>query len=429
MNEEDNRPDFYNRPYQKPDYSPDHCKRQLVMDFPKLYMVDITAIASFHQWQYAKTHKSLCLIMAELEKTGPDSKQPVDVLLENDDGLSKVFEVRRMVSKRSVGKKLQNVPLPLQIEVDFVNSTMEYLHMEQEKQKIECACCFDNSEFEKMAQCMEGHLVCVGCLNSYAEEIIFGTGKVTLNCMAFDCQTTYPESELKRCLEPKTWRKLEERSMAENLSTANLSNLFRCSQCEFAAILSPSVKMFRCLREECQKTVCRDCGVDWKEHEGFTCAQIEKKDETALRKEYEEKMTKAKVRNCVSCKAEFMKDTGCNKMTCRCGTTMCYICRKSKIDYNHFCAHPRDPGYACAECNACSLWTNPEEDDERAVAEIRKEANERRKALGFLEDKIIGAPKSPKIPSKAKGVAPVPRPQNNVHIIGGFVVNQIPQIP
>ncbi|XP_059177812.1 E3 ubiquitin-protein ligase RNF216-like [Physella acuta] len=260
-----------------------------------------------------------------------------------------------------------------------------------EKQTIECVCCFGYCEFETMAQCMEGHLVCVDCLNSYAKEMVFGTGQAKLNCLSFDCLAIYPESELNRCLAPMTRWRLEERSLEENLTTANLNNLVRCPQCHFAAILSPPIKVFKCLRDDCQMVICRDCGVDWREHKGLTCAQVERKDETALRKEYEEKMTKAKVRNCISCKAEFMKDTGCNKMTCRCGTTMCYICRKPIIDYDHFCRHPRDPGHPCAECNACSLWTNPEEDDERAVAEIRKEANERRKALGFLEDKIIGA--------------------------------------
>ena len=61
----------------------------------------------------------------------------------------------------------------------------------------------------------------------------------------------------------------------------------------------------------------------------------------------EEQMTEAKIRRCPKCNTQFFKEEGCNKMTCRCQCTMCYICRQFKIDYNHFCQHVRDPGKGC----------------------------------------------------------------------------------
>lgn len=45
-------------------------------------------------------------------------------------------------------------------------------------------------------------------------------------------------------------------------------------------------------------------------------------------------MTKAKVRVCHRCKAQFMKLDGCNKMTCRCGAKMCYICRQPNVSFH-----------------------------------------------------------------------------------------------
>lgn len=39
----------------------------------------------------------------------------------------------------------------------------------------------------------------------------------------------------------------------------------------------------------------------------------------------------AKIRICHRCKAKFMKEEGCNKMTCKCGATMCYVCRKPNV--------------------------------------------------------------------------------------------------
>ncbi|CAG5132496.1 unnamed protein product [Candidula unifasciata] len=212
--------------------------------------------------------------------------------------------------------------------------------------------------------------------------------------MATECTSIYSEGELKRCLSEKTWKKLEERTLKENLSKANFEDLVVCPYCDFAAILSPSTKVFRCVRDKCCKRTCRDCGVDWAEHEGLSCAAVETKDEASLRKEFEEKMTKAKVRTCVSCMAVFTKESGCNKMTCRCGTTMCYLCRAAKITYDHFCKHARDPGKDCSKCKACSLWTNPEVDDERALQEIKKEAEAKHAELGFHKMKQIGMPEA-----------------------------------
>ncbi|KAK2172928.1 hypothetical protein NP493_919g01050 [Ridgeia piscesae] len=140
---------------------------------------------------------------------------------------------------------------------------------------------------------------------------------------------------------------------------------------------------------------CRYCKEDWAEHIGIPCEELEKKDETKIRLAFEEKMTEAKIRVCHRCKARFTKLDGCNKMTCRCGAKMCYICRKPEIDYIHFCQHVRDPGRGCKKCKDCSLWTNPDEDEERAIVELKKEAQTARKEQGYTEDKMIGASFSP----------------------------------
>ena len=50
----------------------------------------------------------------------------------------------------------------------------------------------------------------------------------------------------------------------------------------------------------------------------------------------EEAMSEAMVRKCNKCGLRFVKLDGCNKITCRCGNTQCFVCSKDVVGYNHF---------------------------------------------------------------------------------------------
>jgi len=247
---------------------------------------------------------------------------------------------------------------------------------EEEGQKIECGCCYGDSAFEDMVQCLEGHLFCASCLMNYAKEAAFGQGKAALTCMTDGCDGTFPLSQLKKALPSNILEKYEDRVQEESLLLAQMDDFVRCPSCDFAAILPPEDKVFKCQNPSCAKETCRYCKEEWSEHFGLKCSEVEKSAEKDVRLSFEEKMTMAKIRKCPKCGCEFTKSDGCNKMTCRCGTTMCYVCRKPKISYNHFCQHPKDPGKSCTKCTSCSLWSDPSEDDNRAVKEIEKEALE-----------------------------------------------------
>ena len=41
-------------------------------------------------------------------------------------------------------------------------------------------------------------------------------------------------------------------------------------------------------------------------------------------------------RSCWNCGKAFIKNSGCNKITCTCGSMMCYLCGNEVKDYNHF---------------------------------------------------------------------------------------------
>ncbi|XP_022801749.1 E3 ubiquitin-protein ligase RNF216-like [Stylophora pistillata] len=258
---------------------------------------------------------------------------------------------------------------------------------EEEGQKIECGCCYGDAAFEDMVQCLDGHLFCASCLMNYAKEAAFGQGKTTLACMSDGCEGTFPMSQLKKALPIKILEKYEDRVQEESLSLAQMDDFVRCPFCDFAAILPLEEKVFKCQNPSCAKETCRYCKEEWSDHFGLKCNEVEKSAQKDVRLSYEERMTMAKIRKCPKCGCEFTKSDGCNKMTCRCGATMCYVCRKPNIHYNHFCQHPKDPGKQCTNCKSCLLWSDPSEDDNHAVKELEKEAQEaKRKFEAESED-------------------------------------------
>ena len=78
----------------------------------------------------------------------------------------------------------------------------------------------------------------------------------------------------------------------------------------------------------------------------------------------EPSLVPCQIRECPSCKTRFFKVEGCNKMTCLCGTSSCYICRATIESLFHFCSIP-----GCQSCRCCHMFTNTMEDDRRVVEE------------------------------------------------------------
>ncbi|KAL5018797.1 hypothetical protein ScPMuIL_004519 [Solemya velum] len=380
----------------------------LTAHFRWIYTKDLRKIGKFFNFHYAPTHRIFSQVMQEAtknQKTGNPLQCIYHLLNTKVEGLPSL-DISFMKAPRFC-RPLSYTNPQLVSEMQFVTEKM--LLVEEEKdhlialqcnekeyedtgQLITCGCCYGDFPFEEMIQCAEGHLFCQLCLQSYAQEAVFGSGKANLSCMTEDCESLFPLSQLKRALTSTTLTKYEDRVQEENINLADLDDLVRCPHCDFAALMDPGDKVFKCQNQACLKETCRYCKEDWTEHFGKRCEEVEKKDETKLRLEFEEKMTAAKIRTCHMCKTKFTKLDGCNKMTCRCGAKMCYICRKPTINYNHFCQHVRDPGKSCQKCESCFLWSNPEEDEERAIQEIQKQAKEVRKQQGYEEDKLIGAP-------------------------------------
>jgi len=239
----------------------------------------------------------------------------------------------------------------------------------------------------------DGEFECQCC---FANSAISGGSKSVLSCIstAPECKEIFPRDQLKAALSSKMLALLDEREQEESVRSAtaksnNGEKLSQCPHCNFKCILPRGNKVIECLNDACGRSTCVACGEDWKDHFGIPCSEFEKKDEANIRKTAEEKMTAARVRHCHQCQTALIKEEGCNKLTCRCGAIMCYICRAPIQDYSHFCDHVRNPDGACQQCYRCSLWSSSKEDDERAIEEIRLQAEQEKVERGYVNDRTI----------------------------------------
>jgi len=143
-----------------------------------------------------------------------------------------------------------------------------------------------------------------------------------------------------------------------------LSNLFYTSLAHLAQ--ARHTTRFRCRNPTCKRTSCLKCSKPF--HDPHTCHEPLL---MSLRQSVETARTLAIKRVCPRCGTSFVKSSGCNKLTCVCGYSMCYLCRKNigktgenegAEGYRHFCEHFRPAGGKCTQCEKCDLYKGEEED-------------------------------------------------------------------
>lgn len=183
---------------------------------------------------------------------------------------------------------------------------------------------------------------------------------------------------------------------------AFVPNLFYTSLARIAE--SHRTSRFRCLNPFCKRASCLKCLKPW--HDTHICHEPLL---LSLRQSVEAARTNAVKRVCPRCGTAFVKSSGCNKLTCVCGYSMCYLCRKNigktgnndgAEGYRHFCEHFRPvPGQKCTQCDKCDLYKNEEEDvlvkraGEDAEREWREKQGQNKKDVDGIRidhDGIVG---------------------------------------
>ena len=248
-------------------------------------------------------------------------------------------------------------------------------------ESMECKCCYWEFKLEDMIHCPVGHQFCLLCIKTRVEEMIYESleDHDTLSCMAAmdDCDESFPSSDIWRVLPNDVFERYENRQAQHAVAGAKIEGLVYCPFCGIPYEVDTCVKVLDCPNIKCLKASCILCKK--LNHLPLSCDDVDDTDpETAFRREVEERMTKAVIRKCKVCHAEAIKIDGCNEVICRCGNTMCYVCREivnegvDLSDLEHFCAcddYSAEPGkQRFQNCNRCSMFEIEVEENEALAA-------------------------------------------------------------
>jgi len=229
----------------------------------------------------------------------------------------------------------------------------------------ECQACFDDLPMNRQIHCSGAtpHFTCYECAETYIKSEI-GEARCRVLCTA-GCGSGFAPNQLNLLSDKGLLEKLAQLQQEKDIRDAGLDDLEECPFCDYKAILPPIEEdfEFRCANLKCEKVSCRRCKA--LSHIPFSCEQHKNDNAVNSRHKIEEAMTAAMIRSCNKCKKTFIKDYGCNKMTCpSCNNLQCYVCSESLKDYNHFDRRPQggpSPG------GKCPLYDNVEERHEREV--------------------------------------------------------------
>ncbi|KAF3800802.1 hypothetical protein GCG54_00009473, partial [Colletotrichum gloeosporioides] len=203
----------------------------------------------------------------------------------------------------------------------------------------ECGCCFDERPLNRM----------VHCDNPDAEHrAIF--------------------------LDDKLQAALDRIEFEAALQAQGFENLSACPFCPYAADCPPieEDKEFRCANPECEIVSCRLCKEET--HVPRTCEEAAAENGISERRKIEEAMSEALIRKCNKCGTPFIKEEGCNKMTCTrpgCRNVQCYVCSKS-CAYDHF-----DDAARGGKKGNCPLFEQTEVRHEKEVRQAEEEARQK----------------------------------------------------
>ncbi|KXT03202.1 hypothetical protein AC578_4746 [Pseudocercospora eumusae] len=347
-------------------------------DFPEFRMADIIQSLKQHK-HLLQTYVAVANIKDKNDSTIPFrgrqsvSRADAETIATNS-GFPALVEELRAARQRVVILRDERALAEMREQVEEANLQQAIAAGET----AECQACFEQLPMNRQIHCNGelAHWTCFDCATRYIKTQI-GDSRCEVLCTA-GCGSGFAHAQLHLLEDKQLLGKLEQLQQEKDIRDAGLDDLEECPFCDYKAILPPVEEdfEFRCANPECEKVSCRRCKSV--SHIPRSCEEHATENKLDSRHKIEEAMTAAMLRSCNKCKKQFIKDYGCNKMSCpSCGNLQCYVCSETIKDYNHFNEGPhgvRQGGQALNGAKKCPLYDNVEERHEREVKEAEAAA-------------------------------------------------------
>ena len=243
--------------------------------------------------------------------------------------------------------------------------------------KFECCCCFGDYQVSELVSCNYGHSMCKSCVKQGININIANLKQIKCFHQSNHADDFLTIDIINNAVGPALTEKYDSMLLQKALNDAG--SVYRCKYCPNAAIIDPLDTEFFCL--PCNRIFCLKCDKD--AHFGQLCNNDVHQEAENLTNEFT-----------IACKCglRIQRYDGCNKLTCRCGTKYCWICKALINDYNHFngaCVLYGEPTNANMLRYDERLRINRETEQRRISAENRRIEQERIENLRLEREREI----------------------------------------
>ncbi|KAK1658986.1 hypothetical protein BDP55DRAFT_733650 [Colletotrichum godetiae] len=400
----------------------DKSEQILKHDFPQVLQKCLAKVFFDHDNQLLPTYLRIDQAVEDLKKGVRDGLPPGFALKKKSTPPSeRIFEGERldhlMRTANPVEKRALDELVAARQVLEATKTSKEAARLEAAREAenfetakalgtvLDCGCCYGEFAFNRMVCCEKGtHFFCVDCARRNAETVV-GLSKYEITCMSTDgCDAGFSYKERAKFINEQLTQALDRIESEANLRMAGIDGLETCPFCPYAAEYPPveSNREFKCENPDCHVVSCRLCREET--HIPRTCEEAASDSTEGARRQIEEAMSTALIRKCNKCGMAFVKESGCNKMTCPkrgCRNIQCYVCSKS-CDYTHF-----DDKTRGGKKGNCPLFDDVNmrhnEEVQHAEAQARQGILERHPLMKAKENLLkvnSGVPVAPAVPKE-----------------------------